>query len=68
MTLSKRQKLRLVLAALALALMAFWAFDPCTPMQKILGIGGNALVLTSVLLSFFDVRKHPDHDDRTLFR
>lgn len=63
MKLSYRQKLRLGLAIMCVPLILFWVFNPeCTLLQRTLGIGGNVLLLFSVLFSYFDVKKHPEND------
>ena len=63
MKLSNRQKLRLGLAIMCVPLIFLWVFNPgCTVMQRVLGIGGNALLLLSVLLSYSDAKKHPEND------
>lgn len=50
--MNKKQKAQVVIAVLALALIVFWLFNPGWEASKILGIIANALIFTSMLLSY----------------
>lgn len=63
MNISNRQKIRLGLAIMCVVLILFWIIDSASPLtHRLLGIISNALILLSVLLSYFDVKKHPEKD------
>ncbi|MCR5014753.1 MAG: hypothetical protein K6A28_08285 [Bacteroidales bacterium] len=63
MRLSKKQRFRLVLAALFFALLLLDIFCHYDNLWvKILTILANALLMASMLISFFDVKKHPEKD------
>lgn len=50
--MNKRQKLQLILAGLAAALIIFWLVYPGWELGKILGIVSNALLIIGMLLSY----------------
>lgn len=63
MRLSKKQIFRLVLAALFFVLLLLAIFSHYKYFWvKILAILANVLLMASMLISFFDVKKHPEKD------
>jgi len=63
MKLSKKQKFRLVLAALFFILFLLAIFSHYNFLWvKLLAILANVLLMASMLISFFDVKKHPEKD------
>jgi hypothetical protein len=63
MRLSKKQKFRLVLAAFFFVLLLLAIFSHYNYLWvKFLAILANVLLMTSMLISFFDVKKHPEKD------
>lgn len=63
MRLSKKQQFRLVLAALFFVLLLLAIFSHYDHLWvKLLTILANVLLMTSMLISFFDVKKHPEKD------
>ena len=63
MRLSKKQIFRLVLAALFFVLLLLIIFCHYGYLWvKLLAIVGNVLLMASMLISFFDVKKHPEKD------
>ncbi len=63
MGLSRKQIFRLVLAALSFVLLLLTIFCNYSYLWvKILAILGNLLLMASMLISFFDVKKHPEKD------
>ncbi len=65
MRLSKKQKFRLVLAALFFALLLLAIFSHYNHLWvKLLAILANVLLMASMLISFFDVKKHPEKDNK----
>ena len=57
MKMNKKQKAQVVIAVLALALIVFWLFSPGWEASKILGIIANALIITSMLISYLAEEK-----------
>lgn len=55
--MNKRQKAQTVVGAIALILIIFWLFTPVKFAAKILGIVANALILTSMVLSYIAEEK-----------
>lgn len=63
MRLSKKQNFRLVLAALFFVLLLLAIFCHYNYLWfKLLAILANVLLMASMLISFFDVKKHPEKD------
>ena len=63
MRLSKKQKFRLVLAALSFVLLLLAIFSHYDYLWvKSLAILANVLLMASMLISFFVVKKHPEKD------
>ena len=63
MKLSKKQISRLVLAALFFVLLLLAIFSHYNFLWvKSLAILANILLMASMLISFFDVKKHPEKD------
>jgi len=63
MGLSKKQTFRLVLAALFFVLLVLAIFSHYSYLWvKIIAIVGLALSMASMLISYFDVKKHPEKD------
>ena len=63
MKLSKKQISRLVLAALFFVLLLLAIFSHYNYLWvKLLAILSNVLLMASMLISFFDVKKHPEKD------
>lgn len=63
MKLSKKQISRLVLAALFFVLLLLAIFSHYNFLWvKFLAILANILLMASMLISFFDVKKHPEKD------
>ena len=61
MRLSKKQRFRLVLAALFFVLLLLAIFSHYDHLWvKLLAILANVLLMASMLISFFDVKKHPE--------
>ncbi len=63
MRLSKKQKFRLVLAAMFFLLLLLAIFSHYNYLWvQLLAILANVLLMASMLISFFDVKKHPEKD------
>ena len=63
MKLSKKQISRLVLAALFFVLLLLAIFSHYSFLWvKFLAILANILLMASMLISFFNVKKHPEKD------
>ena len=63
MRLSKKQTFRLVLAASFFVLLLLAIFSHYNHLWvKLLAILANALLMASMLISFFDVKKHPEKE------
>ena len=63
MSLSKKQIFRLILAALFFVLLLLAIFSHFGYLWvKLLAILANVLLMASMLISFFDVKKHPEKD------
>ena len=52
MEMNKRQKLQVALSIVAALLIVFWLFFPGWEAGKIMAIIGNALLITSMVLSY----------------
>lgn len=57
MEMNKRQKLQVALSILAALLIVFWLFIPGWEAGKIMAIIGNALLITSMVLSYIAEEK-----------
>ena len=55
--MNKRQVAQTVVGAIALILIIFWLLTPVSFAAKILGIVANALILTSMVLSYIAEEK-----------
>ena len=63
MRLSKKQIFRLVLAAMFFLLLLLAIFSHYNYLWvKLLAILANVLLMASMLISLFDVKKHPEKD------
>ena len=63
MRLSKKQKFRLALEAMFFLLLLLAIFSHYNYLWvKLLAILANVLLMASMLISFFDVKKHPEKD------
>ena len=57
MEMNKRQKLQVALSIVAALLIVFWLFIPGWEDGKIMAIIGNALLITSMVLSYIAEEK-----------
>ena len=55
--MNRRQKAQTVVGAIALILIVIWLLTPVSFAAKILGIVANALILTSMVLSYIAEEK-----------
>ena len=57
MSMNKKQVAQTVIAAIAAILILFWIFSPGKMSTRIIGIIANALIITSMVLSYFAEEK-----------
>ena len=55
--MNKKQVAQTVIAAIAAILILFWIFSPGKMSVRIIGIIGNALIITSMVISYFAEEK-----------
>lgn len=64
MSMNKRQKWQVALAALFVILFIVWVFYPGWGIAKILGLIANALLALSMLLSYKEEEKRKTKSDK----
>lgn len=57
MSMNKKQVAQTVIAAIAAILILFWIFSPGKMSTRIIGIIGNALIIASMVISYFAEEK-----------
>ena len=57
MSMNKKQVAQTAIAAIAAILILFWIFSPGKMSTRIIGIIGNALIMASMIISYFAEEK-----------